>query len=116
MNLADRAARRPAFETAPVRYGLAVLAVGLALILKLLLVPVLRQDIPVLGFFVAVTVSAWMGGLGPGIFATILAAALDFCYFMEPFGRMQFVTADQAPRLVLFVLEGLCVSYICSRL
>ena len=52
-----------------VRYGVAVVAVALALGLKLLIDPLVVQDTPFLLVFAAIMVSAWFGGLGPGVFA-----------------------------------------------
>ncbi len=46
------------------RYGVAVLAVGLALGLKLLLDPFIEEESPFLLFFGAVMAGAWFGGLG----------------------------------------------------
>jgi hypothetical protein len=60
-----------------IRYGLAVVSVALALGLTLLLIP-LGHGSGVL-FLATVMVSAWYGGLGPGLLATTLSAlALDF--------------------------------------
>src|SRR5690349_8918998 len=54
------------------RYGVALLTVILALTLTLLLWPLF--DPPVFSlFFAAVMISAWYGGLGPGLLATTLA-------------------------------------------
>ncbi|HEY9847792.1 MAG TPA: DUF4118 domain-containing protein, partial [Candidatus Caenarcaniphilales bacterium] len=49
------------------QYGGALLAVGIAVILKLLLTPWIGQESPFLLFFAAVMVSAWFGGLGAGL-------------------------------------------------
>src|SRR5215203_5940585 len=51
-------------HTSPLlRYGVAVLAVGVAFGLKLLLDPLIVQDVPFLLVFGAIMVSAWFGGL-----------------------------------------------------
>ncbi|HXG65341.1 MAG TPA: DUF4118 domain-containing protein [Blastocatellia bacterium] len=69
---------RPSLQS----YALAILAVGLALALTLLL----RQWM--LGyslfFLAAVMVSAWYGGLRAGLLATVLAAFSLFYFFIEP--------------------------------
>ena len=52
------------------RYGVAALAVGVALLVKLLLDPLTVQNTPFLLIFSAIIVSAWYGGLGPGLMAT----------------------------------------------
>src|SRR2546425_1198215 len=62
------------------RYGLAILAVALGLLLELLLWPLSQPSgSPVL--LAAVVVSAWYGGLGPGLLAIFLAAlAIDYVF------------------------------------
>lgn len=64
------------------RYGLAVVAVTLSLILTLLLLPVLHKT-PAVLFFAAVMISSWYGGLRAGILATILSV-LSIDYFVLP--------------------------------
>src|SRR5262249_11839481 len=90
--------------------------VGVALAMKLLLVPVLTSDTPFLLFFAAVIASAAFGGLGPGLLATTLAALFDSYYFNAPFGHFGFDTPSQRGRLMLFLAEGVLVSVICARL
>ena len=54
------------------RYAAAVVAIGLALLLQMLLVPLFGGDpnlSPFMVFFAAVMVAAWFGGLGPGLFS-----------------------------------------------
>jgi hypothetical protein len=61
------------------RYGAAVVAVGLALLLQLLLGLRFGGDpnlSPFMIFFAAVMVASWFGGLGPGLLATSLSALL----------------------------------------
>src|SRR5215204_3230755 len=65
------------------RYGVAALAVGVVLALKLLLDPWITAESPFLLLAGAVVVSAWFGGLGPGLLATFLGA-LCANYFFFP--------------------------------
>jgi hypothetical protein len=61
-------------HTSPLlRYGVAVLAVGLAFLVKLLLDPLIVQETPFVLIFGAIMISAWYGGLGPGLLATFAA-------------------------------------------
>lgn len=55
-------------------YGGAVLAVAIALLLKLLLVPLIEHENPFLLFFAAVMMSAWYGSMGAGVLATAMSA------------------------------------------
>ena len=103
---------RPAWQ----QYGAALFLVGVALALKLLLVPVISRDQPVLLFFAAVIMSAAFAGFGPGLLATGLSAICDSYFFMEPYGQLRLSSADQAFRLAIFVFEGVFVSVICARM
>src|SRR4030095_254994 len=63
------------------RYGLAVVTVGAALVITKSLEQ--YTDITPL-FYAAIVVSAWFGGMGPGLLAVVLATiALDY-YFIPP--------------------------------
>src|SRR5215203_6149829 len=68
------------------RYGVAMLAVGVALLAKLLLDPLTVQDTPFLLVFSAIIVSAWYGGLGPGLLATVVSALATDYFFLYPRG------------------------------
>ncbi len=73
-----------------VRYGVALLAVGLALLLKLLLDPVIGQEAtPFRLFLAAVVIGAWFGGLGPGLLAIFLSAPLADYFFLHPRGSFR---------------------------
>jgi len=98
------------------RYGFAVLAVMLMLLLKLLLAPLIAHESPFLLFFGAVMVSAWYGGLGPGLLATILAALLSDYFFLGSAYSVLGNRPGQTLELLLFVLEGALVSLIITAL
>ena len=95
-------------------YGVAVLAVALALLLKLLLEPVIVQETPFLLVFAAIMVSAWYGGLGPGLAATVVAALITDYYFLPPVGFSGL--GLEAVPMVVFVLEGTLVSLVVTAL
>lgn len=63
------------------RYGVAVLAVAIALLIKLLLTPVIQEESPFLLFFAAVMASTLYGGMGAGVLATVLAALISDYFF-----------------------------------
>jgi K+-sensing histidine kinase KdpD len=68
------------------RYGVAALAVAVALLAKLLRDPLTVQDTPFLLVFSAVIVSAWYGGLGPGLLATGMSVLATDYFFLYPRG------------------------------
>src|SRR4051794_22747190 len=61
------------------RYSLASVAAALALLLTLLIRPILHEPLFSL-FYVAVLVSSWYGGLGPGLLTTVLSILLADYY------------------------------------
>ena len=85
MEQSETLARR-AFPVAS-RYGLAVSSVAVALLL-VLLPPTDLLFSPV--FFLAIMVSAWFGGIGPGLLAALLStSAIDY-FFLPPFYSLRF--------------------------
>ena len=66
------------------RYGVAPTLVALTLALRALLSPIIPGDAIFLYFLPPVLISAGIGGLGPGLLATILSAAAAFFVLHEP--------------------------------
>ncbi len=64
-------------------YAVAVLAVGSSLLLALLLEPLFKPTIFPL-FFAAVAISAWYGGILPGLLATTLSCFAISYFFLNP--------------------------------
>ena len=94
-------------------YGVAALLSGLALGLALLLDPLLRLT-PSPPFFAAVALSAWLGGLGPALLATILSAlALDLVV-LEPVGEPN-RGADSLLHLIAFALVAALIGALAER-
>src|SRR4051794_12422192 len=83
------------------RYSLASGAAILALLLTLLMRPILHEPLFSL-FYVAVLVSSWYGGLGPGLLATALSILLADYYVFPPVGILVF-DADTFIRLSIEV-------------
>src|ERR671915_1329492 len=97
------------------RYGVAVLAAGTALGIKLLLDPLTVQDTPFLLVFGAIIVSAWYGGLGPGLLATAVSALATDYFFLYPRGTITGFSVEGIDVLA-FTLEGALVSVLTSSL
>src|SRR5687767_9201361 len=94
------------------RYGFAVVAVGAALLYRLLLAPMLDEPDSFVLFSLAVVASAWRGGLGPGLLASLLALFSVDYFLLEPRFSLGPDEAGQAGRLALFALECLGVTAI----
>src|SRR5829696_8341776 len=97
------------------RYGVAMLAVGVALLAKLLLDPLTVQDTPFLLVFSAIIVSAWYGGLGPGLMATGLSVLATDYFFLYPRGTLTGFSIEGID-VAVFLLEGVLVSVVTSSL
>jgi len=96
-------------------YGVSLLAVGVALLLKLQLDPLIDGQRPYLFFFGAVMVSAWAGGLRAGLFATSLAAIAS-TFFVAPDRSFVALTPGHFLALVIFTAECLFITFLCSQL
>ena len=106
--------RQMLIESRPpiVRYGIAVASVGLALAVASLL-PYRADPSHFTLFFAAVMVSAWYGGLGAGLVATILSAlSLDY-FFIAP---IHSITVDWRAflRLGVFLVVAVVTSYLTT--
>src|SRR5829696_6795406 len=100
-------------RTSPfLRYGVAVLVAGVVLGIKLLLDPVIPRDVPFLLLFGAVMVSAWYGGLGPGLLTMVLAGLATDYLFLRP----QDPFAPGATPLLVFFVEGTLVCLLTEAL
>jgi len=91
-------------------YTIAVLSVAAALIISRW--PGLHlQDAPVSLFLCAVILSAWFGGIWPGLLATVLSAFAFYYFFLPPIhslGRKP----DEIPRLLVFMVSALFVGLL----
>jgi C4-dicarboxylate-specific signal transduction histidine kinase len=93
-------------------YGIAVLSVAAALTVSRL--PAIHlQDAPVSLFLCAVILSAWFGGVGPGLVATVLSALAFNYYFLPPIHSLG-PKPDEIPRLVIFIVSALFVGSLSA--
>ena len=88
------------------RYGFAVITVATALALTRLLVH--YTDITPL-FYAAIVVSAWFGGMGPGLLAVVLSELSIDYYFVEPL-----YTLDLGPKPISFLVVFGCLAVLTS--
>jgi signal transduction histidine kinase/CheY-like chemotaxis protein len=98
------------------RYGGAVLAVALSVLIRLPLQPLLGGGVPFLFFFPAIVAASWYGGLGPGLLATALSTLTADYLFLPPvysFGLPNLASGVQA---ALFAAIGVFISLLNERL
>src|SRR2546423_1872811 len=98
------------------RYGLAVLLTALAIIASLVLAPHWNPRHLLLPFYPAVMLSAWLGGFGPGLVATLVSAlAMDY-FWLPPTFAFGMREPGDFMGFLLFLGVGLLVSALSERL
>jgi PAS domain S-box-containing protein len=109
------------YPSLPLRYGLAVASIVVALGFHLLLDSLfihgtfLPLILGVTMLCASVVLSAWYGGLGPGLLATALAALIADYHFVHPIHSFSGLSMEATP-LVAFVLEGMFISSLAVAL
>ncbi len=96
-------------------YRTAVYLVILSFVLKRMVEALLGPGPPLLFYLPAATVAAWLGGLGPGLTATLLggiAGAFD----LPPVQSLWLESLNDRFRMVVYGIEGLLVSGLMERL
>jgi PAS domain S-box-containing protein len=109
---ANRTSRDAVLEktmpTAIVRYGVAIVTVAAAFLVTGLFRVVLEPAVFLL-FLAAVVVTAWYGGLKPGLVATFLSTWIIGFFLLQP--RLQFTLSwSDALRLTVFVAVATLIS------
>src|SRR5882762_11929669 len=93
-------------------YGIAVLSVTSTLIISRWGALHLEAA-PVSLFLCAVMLSAWFGGVGPGLFATALSTLAFYYYFLPPIPSFAAKPAE-IPRLAMFLVSNLFVGSLAA--
>jgi PAS domain S-box-containing protein len=91
-----------------VRYGVAIIATLVAVLLKLAAGPIILPTLYVPSYG-AVLVSAWVGGVGPGVLTSVLSFALGQLLFVPPPAPTTVVT--EVARDVLFLIVAIGMSW-----
>lgn len=101
------------FNSFVVRYGTAVLLVLGALLLTWSIWGLVKPLSSPL-FLVAIMITAWRSGLGPGILATLLSGIIIDFFFIAP--EFQWIGADivETQRLVIFAIEGFVLCWLAA--
>jgi PAS domain S-box-containing protein len=99
-----------------VAYGVAVLAPALTLFVRAASMPVLDDRARYIIFCPAVMIAAYLGGLRPGLLATLIcAAAMDF-FLIPPLYSFRIEDSYDALALSCFILVGVVSSGLCESL
>lgn len=99
----------------PIRYAGALLAVGIAWLLRLGLVGLAGPDLPLfITFFPAVMCVALLGGFGPGLLATIAVVGVVDYWLVPPYGSFAIGKPSDAIALAFFGGMGIFMSAVAE--
>ncbi len=117
MRFGNWAIGKPSYKKAAIlSYGAALLSVLAALGIRLAAWPVLGNEAPFLFFVAAVVFSAWYGGFGPGVFATVFSYLLADYYLVPPLHTLLPAKASQVVWMLSFLLTGALISWLMENL
>lgn len=102
-------ARSQTFGTAP-RYFIAVSAVAIGLLTRLALEPIWQTRLPYITLFPAIMVSALLGGLGPGLLATLLSTLGAAYYWLFPLRSLRITDPGELVGVGMFMFVGVVIS------
>lgn len=88
------------------RYGCAVVSVALALWVRLLLDASLGNTVPYATIFLAILLTAWLGGFRPALIAVILGGAGAIYFILPPRFSFSLAIADVRVGLFLYLAVG----------
>lgn len=97
------------------RYLRAFLLVLGATGLKLVAWCKVECDMPFVFYYAATAAAAWLGGVGPGLLATLIAALCARFFFMDPVYSFSMSSPAAAVRVSLFMIEGIVISAMAGK-
>jgi PAS domain S-box-containing protein len=95
-------------------YSVAVAASLVATLLSFVFLPAFERGIFHI-FYVAVLVSAWRGGLGPGLFTAVVGALANLLFLISPYYPVG-ITAQDWLRVGLFLVVSVAIAVIADQL
>ncbi|HVE38351.1 MAG TPA: sensor histidine kinase [Planctomycetota bacterium] len=91
------------------RYGVAVLATGVVTALTILIHAYLSHGVMAL-FIASVMISAWYGGLGPGLLASVLSSLACQFFFFPPIYSLAVEASDDIAQIVVFAIVTVLIT------
>jgi PAS domain S-box-containing protein len=93
-----------------VRYSIAVAAAVGGLLLRFALEPYWHEQLPYITLFPAIMISAWLGGLGPGLATTFLSAVGAAYFWVPPLRSLSIIDPGEWLGLTIFTIVGAVIS------
>src|SRR5262245_63431065 len=94
------------------RYGMAIISSGVTLVICLFLNEALSGSLPLTLFIIPVVVSAWFGGLGPGLVATLVCGLASDYFLTEPHFSFFSMYMTDWERFMLFLATSVFLSWL----
>jgi len=91
------------------RYGFALIAVTIAMLVRLAIQPLLGDHAPFITFFVAIVITAWYGGYGPSLLVLVLSWISVDHFMLTPDGTANFF-ATKSQIAFAFFSVGLAIT------
>jgi K+-sensing histidine kinase KdpD len=110
--LVMQSANRSDIGAGVLRYLVAVWTVGLAFAATLLMSPLMQPGVSPL-FLLAVMISAWRGGLGAGLLATVLSALANAFVFLPPTYSLR-LDRDDLLQLAVFTFAAVIIGTLSA--
>jgi PAS domain S-box-containing protein len=109
--LAEQTAPLRAIRSSVVaRYGIALGVALLAILLRLALDPIWGVRLPYITLFPAIMVTAWLGGLWPGVITTALCGVAAEYFWLEPSRFFSVTEKSDLLGLLVFMVVGVVIS------
>jgi PAS domain S-box-containing protein len=103
-------------ESLFVRYGFAAVAVTFATLLRLALNPFLLDTVPYITYFLAITVTGWIGGGRAAVFAVILSATAAKLLFLAPLYSLSISGIADVVAFAVFIAMGGMIAATCEAM
>ncbi len=104
----------PAYQRPLLHYGIAVLCVALALWLGLIFEPTYGDGFPFACMIVAVLVSGYRGGFGPGLVTSLLGALALVRFVIDPKGSWHIEGAESQAGILAYLLVTIGMAIVCG--
>src|SRR5215472_4648408 len=98
------------------RYLVAGLILTITLLVRAALGPLLPERSPYMLFNLAVMVSAWYGGFGPGLMTSLLSAFLAHHFFVRPYYWFTLAQRQDGLAIAFFLIVTVSISWLAHLL
>jgi signal transduction histidine kinase len=92
------------------RYLLAVLASALAFAVRAALTPLLGDRFPFSSFYLAILITSWFAGIGPGVLVTALGMLFTSMFWLDPVGVPHLATTADVHGVVFAGGVGIAIA------